>query len=96
LFSGLLDVRETCTECGLDLRSVDAGDGPAMAGVFIVGAVAVIAALTVDVKFEPPLWVHALLWPVLVLPFSVWVIRVAKGALASLQYRHRRDEMGGA
>ncbi len=92
LFSGLLEIRETCPACGLDLRSHDAGDGPAMAGIFIVGAVAVIAALVVDVKYQPPLWVHALLWPALLLPFSIWVMRLAKAALAALQYRHRRGE----
>ena len=96
LFSGLLNIRETCAACGLDLRAHDAGDGPAMAGVFIVGAVAVIAALVVDVKYQPPLWVHALLWPALILPFSIWVIRVAKAALTALQYRHRRTDAGSA
>src|SRR4051812_20538253 len=68
LFSGVLAVRETCPACGLDLRAHDSGDGPAMAGIFIVGALAVIAALMVDVKYQPPLWVHAVLWPIVVLP----------------------------
>ncbi len=94
LFSGLLAIRETCPACGLDLRAQDAGDGPAVAGIFIVGAVAVIAALVVDVKYEPPLWLHALLWPVLVLPLSVWVMRVAKAALAGLHYRHSQGQTG--
>ena len=96
LFSGLLQVRDTCPACGLDLRAHDAGDGPAVAGIFIVGTAAMIGALVVDVKYEPPLWVHALLWPALVLPFSVWVMRVAKAALAALQYRHRRGEPGSS
>jgi uncharacterized protein (DUF983 family) len=94
LFSGLLAVRDTCPACGLDLRARDAGDGPAVAGIFITGAATVIAALVVDVKYEPPLWVHALLWPALVLPLSVWVMRVAKAALAGLQYRHRQGRAG--
>ena len=93
LFRGLLDVRDACEACGLDLRAHDAGDGPAVAGIFVIGAVAVIAAIWVDVRFEPPLWVHALLWPVLVLPLSVLTMRVAKAALVALQWRHRRGEM---
>ena len=41
LFRGLLDVRDTCESCGLDLRSHDAGDGPAVAGIFVLGAITV-------------------------------------------------------
>lgn len=91
LFRGLLEVRETCESCGLDLRAHDAGDGPAVAGIFVIGTVAVGAAIWVDVRVEPPLWVHAVLWPALVLPLSVLTMRVAKAALVALQYRHRRD-----
>ena len=91
LFHGLLEVRDTCESCGLDLRAHDAGDGPAVAGIFVIGAVTVGAAIWVDVRFEPPLWVHAVLWPALVLPLSVLTMRVAKAALVALQYRHRRD-----
>ena len=91
LFRGLLDVRDSCDACGLDLRAHDAGDGPAVAAIFLIGAVTVGAAIWVDVRFEPPLWVHAVLWPALVLPLSVLTMRVAKAALVALQYRHRRD-----
>jgi uncharacterized protein (DUF983 family) len=89
LFIRLLEVRETCPHCGLDLRAHDAGDGPAVAGIFLVGAIAVIAALVVDSKYRPPLWVHALLWPALVLPLSLGVMRLAKAALVALHYRQR-------
>src|SRR3954470_12291535 len=78
LFSGLLAVRERCAACGLDLREHDSGDGPAMAGIFVVGALVVIAALVVDVKYEPPLWVHAVVWPAVILVLSVAVMRFAK------------------
>ena len=82
-------MRESCPNCGLDLRPFEAGDGPAVAGIFLVGAVAVIAALVVDVKIAPPLWVHALVWPGVILLLSLAVMRGAKGALAALQYRQR-------
>ncbi len=94
LFTGLLTVRPSCTACGLDLGTHDAGDGPAVAGIFIVGALAVIGALVVDVRYEPPLWVHALIWPVVILALSLFVMRTAKAALVALHYRHRRGETG--
>lgn len=91
LFKGLLDIRESCEACGLDLRAHDAGDGPAVAGIFVIGALAVGLALWVDVRYEPPLWVHAVVWPLFVLPLSVLTMRIAKAVLVGLQYRHRRD-----
>jgi len=91
LFRGLLDIRDSCDVCGLDLRAHDAGDGPAVAGIFVIGALAVGLALWVDVRFEPPLWVHAVVWPLFVLPLSILTMRWAKAALVALQWRHRRD-----
>ncbi|MDW8442992.1 MAG: DUF983 domain-containing protein [Acetobacteraceae bacterium] len=84
-----------CPSCGLDLRGHDAGDGPAVAGIFVLGVVIVVAALWVELAFEPPLWLHAVLWPVLSIPLALAVMRPAKAALIALQYRHRRREMQG-
>ena len=91
LFDGLLALRERCESCGLDLGSQDTGDGPAMAGVFILGAVTVIAAIIVEVKYQPPLWLHAIIWPIFLLPLTIAFMRVAKGLLVALHYRHRRE-----
>jgi len=85
VFAGLLDIRPACSECGLDFTAHDAGDGPAVAGIFLIGAIAVGLALWVDRRFEPDLWVHALIWPVMVLPLSLLVMRFAKAMLLGLQ-----------
>ena len=82
-------MRESCPNCGLDLRPFEAGDGPAVAGIFLVGALTVIAALMIDVRYAPPLWLHAVVWPGVILGLAVCVMRWAKGALAGLQYRQR-------
>jgi uncharacterized protein (DUF983 family) len=89
LFIRGLEVRDACPDCRLDLRAHDAGDGPAVAGIFLVGAIAMIAALVVDSRYQPPLWVHALLWPALVLPLTLLVMRLAKAALVAQHYRQR-------
>ncbi len=88
-FFGLLEIRPDCAACGLDFSAHDAGDGPAMAGIFVIGAIAVVLALWVDRRFEPALWVHALIWPAVVLPLSLLVMRLAKAMLLGLQWRHR-------
>ncbi|WP_431272400.1 DUF983 domain-containing protein [Dankookia sp. P2] len=40
-------------------------------------------------KYQPSLWVHALVWPVVILVLSLAVMRIAKALLVALQYRHR-------
>jgi uncharacterized protein (DUF983 family) len=94
LFAGLLEVRERCEVCGLDFAGHDAGDGPAVGVIFLLGAMVVGLAFWVEFRFAPPLWVHAILWPALTLPLAILMMRPAKAALVALQYRHRASEMG--
>ena len=94
LFQGLLQVRERCEACDLDLRANDAGDGAAAGVILVLGAIVVIMAFWVEFRFEPPLWVHVVLWPVITVPLAVLLMRPAKAALVALQYRHRATEMG--
>ncbi len=91
LFEGLLSVRERCAVCGLDLRGDDSGDGAAVFAIFIVGTIVVGAAFWVEFHFSPPLWVHAVLWPLVTVPLTIAVIRPVKAALVAQQYRHRSD-----
>jgi uncharacterized protein (DUF983 family) len=94
LFKGLLEVRETCTACGLDLRQHDTGDGAAVFVILLLGALVVGGAFWVEFHFSPPLWVHAILWPLVTIPAAILLMRPAKAALVALQYRHRSSEMG--
>lgn len=94
LFVGVLTVRERCPVCGLDLRAHDAGDGPAVAVILVLGAIVVALAFWVEFRFSPPLWVHAVLWPLVTFPAAILMMRPLKAALVALQYRHRASEMG--
>lgn len=91
LFSGFLDVAETCSSCGLELKARDTGDGPAVFIVLIVGAVVVAAALIVEVSYQPPLWVHALLWAPLILGLSLGLLRPLKATFYAINYQRRPD-----
>ena len=94
LFSGLLTIRDRCPACGLDLRGHDAGDGPAVGVIFLLSTVIMGAALWVEFRFGPPVWVHLLVWPVLAIGGAIAVMRPLKAAVVGLQYRHRSSEMG--
>src|SRR5246500_6011150 len=62
LFVGFLILRPACEACGLDYAFIDAGDGPAVFVIMIAGAIVVTAALITEIKYQPPFWVHAVLW----------------------------------
>jgi uncharacterized protein (DUF983 family) len=88
LFNGVLTVTRSCAVCGLDLAAEDAGDGPAVFVVLVLGAIVVTGAVLVEIVASPPLWVHALLWPPVILGGSLLLLRPLKAGLIALQYRH--------
>ena len=89
LFAGLLAVRDQCEQCGLNLEARDPGDGPAFFVITILGVLVVALAVWVEFTFEPPLWVHAVLWIPFILIGSVLMLRVFKSLLVAYQYHHR-------
>lgn len=88
MFTGFLNVRKNCELCGLDYGFADAGDGPAIFVILIAGFVVVGAALAVEVMYQPPFWLHALLWGPLILIVTLAPLRLLKGLLIALQYHH--------
>ena len=74
LFSGYLKLAEKCDSCGLDLGAMDSGDGPAVFVMFIVLIITVPLVFLVWALFEPPIWVHAILWPIVVIGLSLWLL----------------------
>jgi uncharacterized protein (DUF983 family) len=94
LFEGLLTVRERCPVCDLDLRGNDAGDGAVAGVILVLGALVVLLAILVEIWFSPPLWVHAIIWPLFTVPAAILLMRPAKAALVAVQYRSRASEMG--
>lgn len=89
LFEGFLKVRETCPNCGLDLKNEDSGDGPAVFIIFVLGGTVVPLALWIETLFEPPLWVHAVLWSGAVLGGTVALLRPLKAYTIALQFKHK-------
>ena len=92
LFSGYIAVLPRCPNCGLDYAMFDPGDGPAVFGILIVGAIVCGLALFVEFHFHPPLWVHMLLWIPLILILTFGFLRLAKSTLLVLQYKHKAGE----
>jgi uncharacterized protein (DUF983 family) len=92
LFRGFLTLAPRCERCGLDYSFADSGDGPAVFVILIAGFIVVGAALVVEALYEPPYWVHALLWGPLILITTLWPLRAMKGLMIALQYHHQAAE----
>ncbi|MEM9105877.1 MAG: DUF983 domain-containing protein [Pseudomonadota bacterium] len=92
LFHGYLKVADSCDHCGLDYSFADAGDGPAVFVVLLVGFVVVGLALWLEVSYGAPLWLHMLLWIPLTAVLCGVLLRAFKGVLINLQYKHNAHE----
>jgi uncharacterized protein (DUF983 family) len=88
VFDGLLTIVPRCAACGLDISAQDAGDGPAVFVILILGAIVVLLAALVEINFAPPIWVHVVLWFPLTLAGAILLLRPLKAGLIALQYRH--------
>ena len=91
LLRGFLALAPRCDVCGLDYSFADAADGPAFFVMSISGFLVVFAALAVEVLYQPPFWVHALLWLPLILITTLLPLRPIKGLLIALQYHHKAE-----
>ena len=92
LFKNVLETRASCGRCGLDYRFIDTGDGPAVFAIFILGFLILGGALYVEFTFEPPVWVHVVLWGALTPLIALIVLRFLKAMLIALQYRNKAEE----
>lgn len=92
LFGSGLTLREACLCCGLSYSFADAGDGPAIFAIFILGFAVLGAALLVEFRIGPPTWVHVGLWGVVTPLLAFALLRGLKGALIALQYKHQAGE----
>ena len=93
LFAGLATFAPKCRACGLDYAGFNVGDGPAAFLIFIVGGLIVglaiwleLAACAALVAARPAL--AAASPPSL----TIGLLRLSKGLLLALEYRHRARE----
>jgi uncharacterized protein (DUF983 family) len=92
LFKRALELRESCSGCGLSYRFIDTGDGPAVFATFVLGFLVLGLALYVEFTYEPPVWVHVVLWGTLTPLIALVLLRFLKAGLIALQFRHKAEE----
>ena len=92
MFAGTAKFASRCGDCGLDYSSFNVGDGPAALLTMVIGGLVIVLALIVDSIFRPPFWVHFIIWVPFTAAMTVISLRVAKGALLTLEHRNRAGE----
>ena len=92
LFKGFLDIAPRCDVCGLEFAFAEAGDGPAIFVMLLAGFLVVGTALIVEIKYEPPMWVHLVIFFPLTLIVCLGLLRPLKGVLVALQYRNKAEQ----
>lgn len=92
LFSGFLTIAPRCEHCGLDFDFADAGDGPAVFVSLFAGFLVLGMALWVELSYEPPFWVHLLIFAPMTLIVCLGILRPLKGLLVAMQYSNRAEQ----
>lgn len=92
LFSGFLTLKARCDVCGLDYTFADPADGPAFFIMMTMAFPVTAFGIWLELTYDPPLWLHAVLTLPLLLLACVPVIRPLKGVFIASQYIHKAEE----
>ena len=92
LFDGLAKFAPKCRACGLDFSKFNVGDGPAAFLTLIIGALVVVLAITLELTWHPPFWVHVVLWVPFTAAAVIWGLRAGKSALLASEFQRDAGE----
>lgn len=92
VFQGYLKFRDRCRACGADFRGADAGDGPAVFVILIVGAI--IAPLLIILQFglDLPGWLALAITMGAAIALCVALLPVLKSVLFAFQWKHKASQ----
>ena len=92
VFNGYLKLTDKCEVCGADFTVADVGDG---ASFFVMWAALIVvapAAMVFELLVSPPAWVHAIVWPPVVVGVCLVLLRPFKATLFALQWKHKAGQ----
>lgn len=80
VFQGYLKVVPECAVCGTPLGSLRADDAPPYFVIFLVGHLLVPPVLWIERAYQPPMWLHMVVWLPLFAAACILLLRPVKGA----------------
>lgn len=87
VFRGYLAVVPACRHCAAPLGQVRADDAPPYFTIFIVGHVLLPGVFWVEKAYQPPMWLHMVVWLPLFTLACLVLLRPIKGATVGLMLR---------
>lgn len=91
-FQSYLKFAPRCAACGADFSIADAGDGPAVFVMFVVGAIVVPLAFVLQFGLKLPSWAVLGAAGAATVGLSLWLLPRFKATLFALQWRHKAGE----
>jgi uncharacterized protein (DUF983 family) len=92
VFSGYLRFRDTCPVCGADFKAADAGDGPAVFVILIVGAIVAPLLIFLQVGLDLADWLALTITMVTAIALCIAFLPPFKAILFALQWKHKARE----
>ncbi|MET0181641.1 MAG: DUF983 domain-containing protein [Caulobacterales bacterium] len=93
LFSGYLQFADRCETCGADFKIADAGDGPAVFVIFIVGAIVTPFLFILQFGFDLPGWLSITLTMIATVVLCLALLPPFKATLFALQWKNKASEV---
>ena len=86
LFTGYIKIIPQCKKCKTKFNIYSTDDGPAYCTIFVVGHFVVPMILFLEGLSKPPeLWIQLLVWPLITICLSLWLLPRMKGAFLAFQ-----------
>ncbi len=95
LFDGVAKFAPSCRDCKLDFAQFNVGDGPAAFVTLIIGGLVMALAIWLEVSWQPPFWVHVVLWVPITVLGIIWGLRAGKAALLATEFTRSAGEARG-
>ncbi len=92
VFQGYLKFRDHCRACGADFKSADAGDGPAVFVILIVGAIVAPLLIILQFGLQLPGWLALTLTMLAAIALCLALLPPFKSLLFALQWKHKARE----
>lgn len=94
LYRAYLKVADSCPACGEHLFHHRADDAPPYLTILVMGHLILAAVVGIDLAYQWPLWLHALVWLPVTIVACLAFLPTAKGALIGLQWAVRMHGFG--
>jgi uncharacterized protein (DUF983 family) len=92
LFERYLRFRDHCRACGADFRKADAGDGPAVFVILIVGAIIAPLLIILQFGFDLPGWLALTITMVAAVALCMALLPPFKALLFAMQWKHKAGQ----